>query len=115
MADFSWPYADSCVCIVALAVCSLARGCLSTAISWLTMPLTSRPLPMPADEMVAVALVREAMEGSDRCGGRGPPLALFRQVRGRLERGRGRVDARCRRRAARTCLLQQLHDLAREL
>jgi hypothetical protein len=81
-ADFSWPNADSCVCIVAPAACSLVSGCFSTAISWVTMLFTSRPLPMPADEMVAVALLR-AMGVPGQCGGRRGRLMLSSALGGR--------------------------------
>ena len=52
----SWPIADSLVSSVDFDCCSSVSGRALMAISWVTMPLTSRPLPMPVDEMVAMAL-----------------------------------------------------------
>ena len=56
-----WPNAESSVCIVAAVVCRRVSGWRSTAISWVTMELTSRPLPTPADEIVPVVGVMVVM------------------------------------------------------
>jgi hypothetical protein len=48
------PYSETVVWIAVAFVCSAASGCRSMAISWLTIEFTSRPLPMPAELIVAM-------------------------------------------------------------
>ena len=43
------PYSETVVWIVVALVWSAVSGCCSIAISWVTIELTSRPLPMPAE------------------------------------------------------------------
>jgi len=49
--DCICPKADSCVCMPVALFCSLVSGNCSTAISLVMMFETSRPLPMPAEEI----------------------------------------------------------------
>jgi hypothetical protein len=48
------PYSETVLWIVVALVCSAVSGCFSIAISWVTIELTSRPLPMPAELIVAM-------------------------------------------------------------
>ena len=59
--DCIWPKAESCVWYVVAVVCSSVSGWRSTAMSCVTIELTSRPLPMPAEEIVPVVGVIVAM------------------------------------------------------
>jgi hypothetical protein len=48
------PYSETVLWIVVALVWSAVSGCCSIAISWVTIELTSRPLPMPAELIVAM-------------------------------------------------------------
>src|SRR6185295_18608834 len=48
------PYSETVVWSVVAFVCSLSSGCRSIAISCVMIELTSRPLPMPAELIVAM-------------------------------------------------------------
>ena len=48
------PYSETVLWIVVAFVCSAVSGCCSIAISWVMIELTSRPLPMPAELIVAM-------------------------------------------------------------
>ena len=48
------PYSETVLWIAVALVCSAVSGRCSIAISWVTMELTSRPLPMPAELIVPV-------------------------------------------------------------
>jgi hypothetical protein len=56
-ADWSWPKTESWVCSAFEADCSFLKGACSTAINFVTMLLTSRPLPIPAEEIVGRVLL----------------------------------------------------------
>jgi hypothetical protein len=53
--DLIWPKAEILACISLALVCRPVRGCFSTATSWATILLTSRPLPIPGEVIVAIA------------------------------------------------------------
>ena len=78
--DCIWPNAESSVCIVAAVVCRRVSGWRSTAISWVTIELTSRPLPTPADEIVPVVGVMVVM--TEAAVGRGSAWPGYRLARG---------------------------------
>src|SRR5215472_279135 len=107
--DCIWPNADSCVCIVACVACSAVNGCFSTVISWVTIELTSRPLPIPAEEIVPVVWERVVMARA----GREAAMSCYRPRGGGLERRPtvARRSAALRRRSA----LQQLQHELRHL
>jgi hypothetical protein len=48
------PYSEIVLWIVVCFVCSALSGCFSIAISWVTIELTSRPLPIPGELIVAM-------------------------------------------------------------
>jgi len=52
--DLIWPKADILVLTVAALTCKLDKGCFSIATNCDTMDLTSSPLPMPVEEIVAI-------------------------------------------------------------
>ena len=60
----SWPMPEICVWIRCAELSSLSIGRRSSATSWVTMPLTSSPLPTPGDEspVVVVAMVERPAE-----------------------------------------------------
>ena len=64
------PYSETVLWIVVAFVCSAVSGCCSIAISWVMIELTSRPLPMPAELIVAmrddVGRLRRNLSGAGR-------------------------------------------------
>ena len=86
--DCTWPNADRLVCRVVALVCNACSGRLSTAISEVTIALTSSPLPIPAEERVPVDEVMVVMSGVVVSGRVVARFSLcYRQLAGKLERG----------------------------
>ena len=54
MALLILPYSETVLWIVVALVCNAVSGWRSIAISWVTIELTSRPLPIPAELTVAM-------------------------------------------------------------
>jgi hypothetical protein len=81
-----WPTAEISVWTDAAFCCSNVSGCSSTAMSDVMMPLTSSPLPMPAELIEPVALVVVVMEilgGSWRGYRQASPRIEARRARGK--------------------------------